>query len=225
VSAAIKAIGVAGLIAVYALLSHWLLITPALQSWAAAWAVLPLLLLAILFLINLMPISVTLKILVAAMLGVLSCTLLYQYWPLVTRNNDNIYFMQHVGTNAILAWLFGHTLVGLRIPFITSLARMVHPDLPPQVARYTRQATLAWTLFFVLNGMVSIVLFFAAPLSYWSFFGNVLNWPLVGIMFLLEYGARKLCIKDFKPATIRQSIDAYMQQQQRKGASKPTSSS
>jgi uncharacterized membrane protein len=224
VPAAIKALGVAALVAIYALLSHWLLITPALQSWAAAWVVLPLLFFTIIFLISLLPVSTIHKITVAAILAVLGCGLLYQYWPLITRHNDNIYFLQHVGTNAIFAWLFGHTLLGKRTPFITSLASMVHPDLPPQVMHYTRQATLAWVMFFVLNGIVSIVLFFAAPLSYWSFFGNVLNWPLVGLMFLLEYAARKLFIKDFKPATLRQSIDAYMQLQQRKSATKSSSS-
>ena len=49
---------------------------------------------------------------------------------------------------------------------------MIHGAVTPAVARYTRQITLAWTLFFVAIAAVSTLLFATAPIVTWSTFAN-----------------------------------------------------
>ena len=56
-----------------------------------------------------------------------------------------LYVAQHVGINLFLAVLFGSTLRVGHKPFITTLAERVHRVFTPDMAAYTRNATLAWT--------------------------------------------------------------------------------
>jgi uncharacterized membrane protein len=56
---------------------------------------------------------------------------------------------------------------------------------------YTRRVTLAWTLFFVGNLVVTFVLFAFAPLRTWSFFVNFVSLPLVLLMFVVEFAVRR----------------------------------
>ena len=48
------------------------------------------------------------------------------------------------------ALFFGRTLFGGRVPLCTHFARMVRGELDPRVEHYTRQVTLAWTVYFVV---------------------------------------------------------------------------
>ena len=69
---------------------------------------------------------------------------------------------------------------------------MIHGAVTPAVARYTRQITLAWTLFFVAIAAVSTLLFATAPIVTWSTFANYLSLPLVAVMFAAEHACRRL---------------------------------
>jgi uncharacterized membrane protein len=100
-------------------------------------------------------------------------------------------FIQHVGVNAVLAVIFGRTLTGGRQPLITVVAAIAHEEMSPELLRYTRQVTAAWTFFFIGCALVSTGLFFFAPLEAWSVFANILSLPLIGAMFLLENEVRK----------------------------------
>jgi uncharacterized membrane protein len=113
--------------------------------------------------------------------------------------------------NAFLAWLFGHTLVGARRPLIERVIRAmkVHPEpLDPAIAAYARRLTLAWTLFFIAMGTISLLLAlfaepggllraaglvppFAVPQAWWSLFANLLNYLLVGVFFVVEFAYRR----------------------------------
>ena len=130
-------------------------------------------------------------------------------WPLILANTDTLYFAQHLGTNALLAWVFGHTLLVGSTPLVVTFARKVHPDLPVEIETYARHVTLAWTLFFVVTCLVSFFLFIAAPLSAWSTFAILLQWPSVGIFFVGEYALRRYLFKGFNHATLKQGFDAY----------------
>src|SRR3954463_11838621 len=105
---------------------------------------------------------------------------------LVWRNIDSIaahlvwiYFIQHAVANAMMALIFGRSLVGNRVPLCSRIAALIHGGLDPTIACYTRHVTLAWTLFFLLNATVSTLLFAYAPIAIWSVFVNVLPIPLV----------------------------------------------
>ncbi|HEY7761076.1 MAG TPA: hypothetical protein VIA64_16795 [Burkholderiales bacterium] len=111
-----------------------------------------------------------------------------------------------------LAWMFGRTLLAGREPLVTRMARSVHGGLPAPIVAYTRNVTLAWTLFLSAMAVTSALLFLLAPLDVWSLFANVLFFPLVGLMFLAEYAHRILRYRWFAHASIAQSVAAFRRQ-------------
>lgn len=100
-------------------------------------------------------------------------------------------FAQHFGFNAFMAFVFGRTLRAGRVPLVTRLAALVHERMTPVLAAYTRQVTVAWTLFFLACAVLSALLFAFAPIDRWSIFANILPVPLVALMFVAEYEVRK----------------------------------
>lgn len=113
------------------------------------------------------------------------------YLSLVTDLGAWFSFLQNIGINTVLAFVFGRTLTGRRQPLVTRIAAMVHEEMSPELNRYTRQVTLAWTLFFIACALTSIGLFYLAPIEAWSVFANILSLPLMGLMFLVENEVRK----------------------------------
>lgn len=94
----------------------------------------------------------------------------------------------HAAMNAFMLWLFGSTLRQGSEPLIARVARHLEGgEISPALASYTRNVTIAWTLFFAAQLMISALLYAFAPLPAWSLFINVLNAPLIGLMFGAEY--------------------------------------
>jgi uncharacterized membrane protein len=120
-----------------------------------------------------------------------------------------LYFVQHAGTNAALLVLFGRTLRAGREPLCSRFAATMRGPLEPRVARYTRQVTVAWTLFFAAMTLASILLYAAGPLEIWSAFANLLTLPLVVAMFVVEYAIRLRVLPDIPHASIMSAVRAY----------------
>ena len=121
-----------------------------------------------------------------------------------------VYFIQHAGGNAMLALVFGRSLVGNRVPLCTRIAALAHDPMEPRLARYTRQVTLAWTVFFAANACISAVLFAYAPVVVWSVFANILDLPLVALMFAAEYIVRLRLLPDVKHVSIFDAMRRYI---------------
>ena len=120
--------------------------------------------------------------------GLLAAATLVWLWPSLRQNAALLYFIEHLGINLALAALFGRTLVGPGEPLITRFARIVnHGGLSERQHRYTRQATLAWTLFFLSNAALSSLLYALAPHAVWSVYASLLTAPLIGLMFVAEH--------------------------------------
>ncbi len=116
--------------------------------------------------------------------------LLWAFWGGLEHNFNWVYFLQHAGTYLMLAAVFGVTLGRGRQPLISRFAEAVRGHLTPEVARYTRQVTWAWLLFFLAIALTSAGLFFFAAIGVWSVFANFLTFPLILLMFVAEYGVR-----------------------------------
>lgn len=160
------------------------------------------------------PLPVVLKVAASSAIVIVPIfTLLYLTWPLILANADAVYFAQHVGTNGLLAWVFGQTLSQGATPLIVTFAKMVHPVLPKEIEIYARKVTIAWTWFFILTCGISVILYVAAPLPAWSAFAILLQWPSVALFFIGEYLLRKKLFKKFEHATLKQGFDAYQQSQ------------
>ena len=120
--------------------------------------------------------------------GLLVAGMLAWLWPSLRQNVALLYFIEHLGTNLAFAALFGKTLIGPGDPLITHFARIVNNGvLSGRQLRYTRQATLAWTGFFLANATLSSLLYALAPHAVWSFYASLLTAPLVGLMFVAEH--------------------------------------
>jgi len=121
-------------------------------------------------------------------------------------------YLEHVSFNLAMALLFGRTLAVRRVPLCTQFAAMIHGGTPtPAVARYTREITLAWTLFFLAIAGVSTLMFAFAPIVAWSTFANYLALPLVAVMFVAEHACRRFALPDEPRAGMLDAIRAYRQ--------------
>jgi uncharacterized membrane protein len=130
-------------------------------------------------------------------------------WPSLHNPAAWLYFLQHFGVNSALALIFGRTLTGGRRPLITALAAVVHEVMTPELNRYTRQVTIAWTIFFAACSTLSAGLFFFGPIEAWSVFANILSLPLIGLMFLAENEVRKRVLPKRDLVGLKATVRAF----------------
>lgn len=139
-----------------------------------------------------------------------SAVLIGYFWNTLLQRQEWIYLLQNVGMQFLMAGIFGRTLFPPHEALISQLARHLHgSDFTPAIATYTRQATWAWVFFFVAMALVSVLLFVAAPLAAWSFFVNVLYFPLLALMFVLEYAARRYCLRGMQHISFLKGVSLY----------------
>lgn len=100
-----------------------------------------------------------------------------------------------VAYTALLA-AFGLSLRPGRVALVTMLARRMHGAIPDDMAAYTRGVTWAWCGFFGAQIATSLALFLWAPIAAWSLFVNVLNLPLIMLMFVAEYAYRMIHLRN-----------------------------
>ena len=102
----------------------------------------------------------------------------------------------HWGIYASLLASFALTLRPGHVPLITAMAHRLDGNISAELAAYTRNVTLAWSVFFAVQLSLSVFLFCLAPLKLWSFFVNILDLPMVALMFAAEYTVRLCCLRD-----------------------------
>lgn len=140
-------------------------------------------------------------------------------WPSLRQNVGLLYFIEHLGTNLAFAALFGKTLFGPGEPLITHFARVVNNGvLSGRQLRYTRRATLAWTLFFLANATLSALLYALAPPAVWSFYASLLTAPLIGLMFAAEHLWRMRALPPEERPSLAQVAHAWRQRATAKGS-------
>lgn len=109
-----------------------------------------------------------------------------------------IFGLPHLVSNVFLMWFFARTLKDGQEPLITSIACRINGPLTPDLEIYTRRITFLWSMFFALQVVVSIGLYAFASLKAWSTFINILNAPLIILMFVFEYTYRVLRYRDHR---------------------------
>jgi uncharacterized membrane protein len=122
-----------------------------------------------------------------------------------------LYGLPHAAAYLFLLWLFGRTLVRGREPLVTRLARSVRGALPPELEAYTRRLTLAWCAFFAAQLAVSALLLGLGLVQAWSLFVNVLNLPLVALMFAADYLYRLIRYRHLPQSSITEAVRAFAQ--------------
>lgn len=137
--------------------------------------------------------------------------LLYAVSGWLVQHYNWVFLLQHAGMQALLGLAFARTLRAGQQPMVSRFAAIIHGSLSPALARYTRQVTWAWTLYFAVMTTLSLLLFWLAPVSVWSAFANLLNLPLLVVMFSAEYAARLLLLAPSDRAGPLDAIRAYRQ--------------
>ncbi len=143
-----------------------------------------------------------------ALILVVGALLLGLAWSAKWIDFSVSYFLEHLLFNSLLMILFGSSLLPGREPLISSLARRVHGSLPVEIAAYTVGVTWAWAIYFATTIVISLLLYFFAPLTVWSFFANVLGIPLAILLFVGEYFYRIRSIPNFPHVSIFKGVQA-----------------
>jgi uncharacterized membrane protein len=117
--------------------------------------------------------------------------------------------LSHATLNLFLLWLFGRTLLRGHEPLISQISRRINGCLNSEVVDYTRHVTIAWCVYFALQVVVSLLLYIFASLTAWSFFINVLNLPLLALMFVAEKIFRTARYPNHPKTSILKAIEVY----------------
>jgi uncharacterized membrane protein len=88
--------------------------------------------------------------------------------------------------NGLMLLIFGWSLFSPPT-VIERIARLQHPDLPPEGIIYTRRVTQVWCGFFIFNGAIALVTALWASLEIWSLYNGLIAYLLMGIVFGGEY--------------------------------------
>jgi len=128
-----------------------------------------------------------------------------------------LYFVQHAGAMTLLCITFGTTLGRDHADALCSrIASFIHREpMDVDYIHYTWKVTLAWTIFFAISALVSVLLFFFGPIEAWSVFANLLTPILLGVMFAGEYIIRLRVMPDRAHFSIPETIVAYREYSRR----------
>ncbi|AOE63475.1 hypothetical protein LOY64_02465 [Pseudomonas corrugata] len=93
----------------------------------------------------------------------------------------------------ISAFMLGMFALSLKYgpPMIERIARLREPQLPAKAVVYTRQVTVAWSVFFLCNGLLAAALTLWAPLSWWMLYTGLISYGLMGLLFAIEWLIRQ----------------------------------
>ncbi len=196
-------LGIAALVVGYPLLAHYTNESAHSGNLGALVAVVPVILIALV-----LAWRSTRRFIMLAVLA-LSCIALWAEWPALEQHYGLVYWLQNMGMQLILLMTFGRTLIAGRQPLCTRFAHAVHGPITPRHETYTRQVTIAWTLFFAAMALVSTLLFFLTPLATWSVFANLLTLPLVALMFIGEYWVRRWVLPEMRHMHLLDALRAF----------------
>ena len=147
--------------------------------------------------------------LMALLAAAAAAYLLRTFWPLFAQNFSIVYLVQQAGFYSIMAFTFGRSLRRGRVPLCTQLADRIHGPLSALELRYTRNVTIAWGIFFLLNLVATFLLYRFAPLRIWSLFVNFCSLPLILLMFVAEYLVRRRVLPQVQRSGMIATLRVY----------------
>ncbi len=200
---ALKTAAVCILLLAYTSLSHYCN-TQGAHRLGASLAIAPVL--ALLVTLLWQTLRATLAVPATALCGLL----LYDTWPILEKNFSVVYLLQECGMYGILAVGFGRSLRSGDVALCTRLADRLHGPLSAAEVRYSRQVTLAWTVFFTTLGAIIVGLYVAAPLALWSGFVNFVTLPLVAAMFAVEHIVRRRVLPQTEHRGILETMRVFL---------------
>jgi uncharacterized membrane protein len=100
-----------------------------------------------------------------------------------------------------------HFVVSLRtMPIAERFARAQEGELSPRQVSYCRSLTVAWSVFFVVNGAICAGLALFAPIAWWTLYTGLLSYMALGTMVAVEYVIRKARFRTYGAAPIDRAL-------------------
>ncbi len=81
---------------------------------------------------------------------------------------------------------------------IERIARIQHPNLPPEGIVYTKRVTQIWCAFFIFNGCIASATALWSSIEVWSLYNGLIAYLLMGLLFVGEYIVRMKTQKHVK---------------------------
>ena len=100
-------------------------------------------------------------------------------------------FLPPVVIPLLLLFIFGRTLHSGREPLITAIGEAARGPLSVAMRTYTRRLTQLWCVVFVVMIVWSAILPWLEQPELWSWFTNIINYGVVGVLFVGEFMLRK----------------------------------
>lgn len=115
--------------------------------------------------------------------------LLYFGFALWSNNLVSLRFYPAL-VSGVLLIIFSWSLVSPP-SLIECLARLQHPDLPPEGVIYTRRVTQVWCGFFIVNGVIAFATAVWSSFEVWSIYNGLIAYLLAGMLMGGEYIIRR----------------------------------
>ncbi|WP_424402196.1 hypothetical protein ACPEEL_11210 [Pasteurella sp. PK-2025] len=74
---------------------------------------------------------------------------------------------------------------------IEIFARIMDKNLPEHAINYTRNVTIAWCIFFIINGSAAFLTVVANDMTLWTWYNGLISYLLMGLFFIIEFGIRQ----------------------------------
>lgn len=110
------------------------------------------------------------------------------YYPM--SQHFLILYVPPVALSVSLFWLFARSLKSSSTPLAARVANLYHDELSPELALYTRNITLFWSVIFALFIVETIFLAIFASLYVWSLMVNFINYLIIFGFIVGEYFIR-----------------------------------
>lgn len=72
---------------------------------------------------------------------------------------------------------------------IQQMAKLMEPNIKPKALEYTRNLTYVWSVFMLINFIISFVTVFLSE-KCWAIYNGFLSYLFVGVFFIIEYIVR-----------------------------------
>ena len=96
-----------------------------------------------------------------------------------------------VAVNLIMFMFFGLSLFFGKESIVTSFARLLKTEISNKEVIYTRKVTAAWCLFFLTNGLISVLTVVALSSFWWAVWNGFLSYLAVALMGASELAVRR----------------------------------
>lgn len=97
--------------------------------------------------------------------------------------------------NVMLLLIFAYSLYSPP-SILTQLAQKFQKTALPLIAiNYTKNLTLIWCIFFIINGSIALWTTLYAPITTWTLYNGCISYILIGLLFGIEFCVRQYVIR------------------------------